>query len=409
VTYSETIDESGSAAHNDPGKRRVKIWLATGAAIAVLVGLGEMGSRLFFAPPPAAAAAAPAVTVSTPLQRQIDQRLSFLGQFAAVKQVELRAQVGGTLKGVFFKDGEVVRQGQLLFQIDQEPYLIKLAQASAELEAANARYNLATRELARAQLLKSTDAGSTENVEQKNADKLSAQAAVDGARALVRDARFDLGRTRVVAPFTGRIGTHLVSAGNLISGSRAGSGPTTLLATIVSLDPIWLNFDMSESDYMTFLRQREKASGPIKNQVQIALADETNFDRTGTLDFIDNSLDRGSGTIHARATLQNADAMLTPGAFGRVRLAVSGPASAMLVPDAAVLQDQSDHAVLIVGKDNVVSQKKVEVGELRGGLRVIRSGLAPTDRVIIEGIPAARPGSPVSPQAGSIRFASDQD
>lgn len=409
MTYSDTIDESGSAAHNDPGKRRVKIWLATGTAIALLVGLGQMGTHLFFPPPPAAAAPAPVVTVSTPLQRQVDQRLSFLGQFAAVKQVELRAQVGGTLKGVYFKDGEVVRQGQLLFQIDPEPYLIKLAQASAELEAANARLNLATRELARAQLLKSTDAGSTENVEQKNADKLSAQAAVDGARALVRDARFDLGRTRVVAPFTGRIGTHLVSAGNLISGSRAGSGPTTLLATVVSLDPIWLNFDMSESDYMTFLRQREKVSGPIKNQVEIALADETSFNRTGTLDFVDNTLDRGSGTIHARATLQNADALLTPGAFGRVRLAVSGPTTVMLVPDAAVLSDQADHAVLVVGKDNVVSQKKVEVGELRGGLRVIRSGLAPTDKVIIDGIPTVKVGAPINPQAGAIRFAADQD
>lgn len=409
MTYSEAIDTSPLAADEDPGKRRTRIWLATGTAIVLLVGLGEVGSHLLFAPPPAAAAPAPTVTVSTPLQRQIGQRLSFLGQFAAVKQVELRAQVGGTLKGVFFKDGEVVRQGQLLFQIDPEPYLIKLAQASAELEAANARLNLATHQLARAQLLKSTDAGSTENVEQKNADKLSAQAAVDGARALVRDARFDLDRTRIVAPFTGRIGTHLVSAGNLVAGNRAGSGSTTLLATLVSLDPIWLNFDMSESDYMTFLRQRGRVGGPVKNQVQIALADETSFNRTGTLDFVDNTLDRGSGTIHARATLQNADALLTPGAFGRVRLAVSGPTTVMLVPDAAVLSDQADHAVLIVGKDNVVGQKKVEVGELRGGLRVIRSGLAPTDRVIIDGIPTVKVGAPITPQAGAIRFAADQD
>jgi RND family efflux transporter MFP subunit len=387
----------------------VRVW--RGPLVLVgLVAVCALGYHLYASRTTSITAAQPpSVAVSQPLQRDLETRLGFLGQFSAVERVELRAQVGGTLREIHFKDGEIVHQGQLLFEIDPEPYQIKLAQATAALEAANARFNLATQELARAQQLKSTDAGTTENVEQKNADKLAAQAAVDGARALVRDAKFDLDRTRVVAPFMGRIGTHLVSVGNLISGSRAGSGPTTLLTTLVSLNPIWLNFDMSESDYLTFLRQREKVGGPLKNQVQVALADETAFDRIGTLDFVDNALDRGSGTIHARATLQNADALLTPGAFGRVHLAVSGPLSTMLVPDAAVLSDQSDHAVLIVGKDNVVAQKKVEVGGLRGGLRVIRAGLAPTDRVIIEGIPSARPGSPVSPQAGTIQFASDQD
>lgn len=409
MTYSEAIDESGSAAYKDPGKRRAKIWLGTAAAILIAVGAGQYGVHLFSGSDAAAVAAAPSVGVSVPLQRDLDSRLQFTGQFAAVKQVELRAQVGGTLKGIYFKDGDIVRQGQLLFQIDPEPYQIKMAQAAATLEAANARLTLANRELTRAQQLKSTDAGSTENVDQKLADKLAAQATVDGARALVRDARFDLERAQVRAPFTGRIGTHLVSAGNLISGNRAGAGPTTLLTTLVSMDPIWLNFDMSENDYMTFMRQREKVGGPLRNEVRVALADESTFDRAGTLDFIDNSLDRGSGTIHARATLQNASALLTPGAFGRVRLAVSTPVPTMLVPDAAVLSDQSDHAVLVVGKDNIVISKKVEVGELRGGLRVITSGLAPTDKVIIEGVPSARPGSPVSPHAGQIRFAADQD
>jgi membrane fusion protein, multidrug efflux system len=355
------------------------------------------------APPP------PTVTVSEPIQRNLEARLAFLGQFSAVESVELRAQVGGTLTEIHFKDGEIVKKGQLLFVIDPVPYEIKLAQATAQLESANARLNLANRELARAQMLKNTDAGSTENVEQRTADQQAAQAAVDNAHALVRDARFDLDHCRITAPFTGRIGNHLVSTGNLVAGSRAAASPTTLLTTLLSLDPIWLNFDMSESAYMTFQRQRAKTSESRADRVDVALSDETKFDREGTLDFIDNALDRSSGTIHARAAVKNNDALLTPGGFARVRLAISTPAPTLLVPDDAVLSDQSDHAVLLLGKDNIVVQKKVEVGALRGGLRVIRSGLSLTDKVIIEGIPAARPGAPVSPQPGSIRFESDQN
>jgi RND family efflux transporter MFP subunit len=347
--------------------------------------------------------------VSQPLLRDVDRRLSFLGQFAAMKSVEIRAQVGGTLTAVNFKDGDVVRQGQLLFQIDPVPYQIKVDQAKAELEAANARLSLAARELTRAQELKASDAGSTQNVDQKAAEKASAKAAVDGAWALLRDAQFDLGKTRVIAPFTGRIGTHLVSVGNLVAGSRAASSPTTLLTTLVSVDPVWLNFDMSEADYMTFQRERAKVKGPLANQVEVSLADETTFTRKGTLDFIDNALDRGSGTIHARATLQNASALLTPGAFGRVRLSVSAAAPALLVPDTAVLSDQGDHAVYVLGKDNIVTQKKVVVGDLRGGLRIITSGLARTDKVVIDGIPSIKVGSPITPQTGAIRFDSAED
>lgn len=367
-----------------------------------------LGSHLF-EPAPAPAAKPVSVAVSTPLQRQADQRLGFLGQVAAVKQVELRAQVGGTLKGIHFNDGDIVRQGQVLFEIDPEPYLIKHAQAVAELKAAQAHLDLSTRELARAQQLKSTDAGSTQNVEQKQAEKLSAQAAVEAANAMVRDARFDLDRTRVRAPFTGRIGAHQVSVGNLVAGSRAGSAPTTLLTTIVSLDPVWLNFDMSEADYMTFQRARAKTPGPIANRVYVSLGDEGGFRREGKLEFVDNALDRGSGTIRARATLSNTDRLLTPGAFARVRLALSTTSTVLLIPDAAVLPDQADHIVLTLDKDNKVESKQVKLGDLRGGLRVIRSGLTPTDKVIIDGIPSATPGSKVTPHAGKIRFEAGKD
>jgi RND family efflux transporter MFP subunit len=332
----------------------------------------------------------------------VDGRLEFLGQFSAVDHLELRAQVGGALTQIGFKDGDIVHKGDLLFVIDRVPYEIKLAQANAQLESATARLVLANRELARIQMLQARQVETAENLDQRAADQRAAQAAVDDAKAQIRDAQFDLDHCRIVAPFTGRIGSHLVSVGNLISGSRAGTSPTTLLATLVSIDPIYLNFDMSEADYMTFLRARQKQNGPLAENVQVSLSDETRFTHEG-------ALDRSSGTIHARATVPNSDLLLTPGGFARVRLEAAPPAPALLVPDASVLPDQSEHIVLTVGPNDVVTPKQVQIGDLRGGLRVIRSGLTPSDQVIIDGIPIALPGSKVTPHNGSIRFGSDQN
>ncbi|WP_158903524.1 efflux RND transporter periplasmic adaptor subunit [Burkholderia sp. L27(2015)] len=400
----------GGTGINDSHRRGTKVWVGSAVALIALATAGAVALHLTESSAAVATApAAPSVAVSVPLQRDLTSKLGFLGQFSAVQNVELRAQVGGTLTEIQFKDGDIVHKGDLLFVIDPEPYEIKMSQATAQLESANARLELATRELARAQTLKSTDAGTAENVEQRAAEKQAGQAAVDAAKALVRDARFDLDHCRITAPFTGRIGTHLVSIGNLVAGSRGGSSPTTLLATIVSLDPIYLNFDMSEADYMTFSREREKQKGQLADRVDIALSDEAKSSHRGTLNFIDNALDRSSGTIHARATVPNSDLFLTPGGFARVRLATSAPQSTLLVPDAAVLADQAEHMVLTVGPDDVATPKHVEVGELRGGLRVIRSGLAPTDRVIIDGIAIVRPGSKVAPHAGSIQFSSQQE
>jgi RND family efflux transporter MFP subunit len=390
-------------------KLRLKTWLGPAIAVAVLGGGVFLASHLFARSADEAVTPSPsAVTVSTPIEEAIAPRLQFLGQFAAVERVELRAQVGGTLTQIGFKDGDVIHKDDSLFTIDPRQYEIRLAQANAQLETATAHLALANQELARAQQLVRTSAGTVQNVDQRTADQQAAQAAVDDAKAQIQDAQFDLDHCHISAPFTGRIGTHLVSVGNLVSGSRAGTSPTTLLATIVSLDPIYLNFDMSEADYMAFMREREKRGGPLADKVEVSLSDETGFSRQGTLDFIDNSLDRSSGTIHARATIRNGDHFLTPGGFARVRVALAPPSPALLVPDAAILPDQSGHIVLTVGPNGVVTPKQVEVGDLRGGLRVVRSGLTTSDQVIIEGIPIARPGSKVSPQNGPIHFASDQ-
>ena len=347
----------------------------------------------------------PQVVVSKPLARDIDSRLGFLGQFSAIEQVELRAQVGGTLTGIHFRDGDIVKKGDLLFTIDARPYEIKLAQATALLETASARLALAERELNRAQVLATKSFGTEQTVDQRTAERRGAQAAIDDAKAQIRDAEFDLEHCRITAPFTGRIGTHLVSVGNLIAGSRAATSPTTLLATLVSLDPIWLDFDMSESDFLAYSRDRARAKDGAADKVEIALSDEARFLRQGRLDFVDNALNRSSGTIHARATVPNPDRLLTPGEFARVHLVVGAPVQALLVPDAAVLPDQSQHMVMTVGAGNMVVPKQVEIGDLQGGLRVIRSGLAPSDQVIIDGIPHAPPGAKVAPQDGTIRYA----
>ena len=357
--------------------------------------------------PPAQAQSAeapPTVVVSYPLVHDESDRLSFLGQFSAVDRVELRAQVGGVLTEIHFQDGQIVNRGDLLFVIDPTPYQIDLAQAKAQLAAAQAKYILAQQELSRAQTLKQTSFGTVENVDERTADVGAADAAVQAATAAIRDAAFDLQRCRIVAPFTGRIGAHLVSIGSLVAGSRFASAPTTLLATLVSLNPIYLDFEMSEADYLTFQTYRSSFGKQLTGQVSIRLSDETHFIRRGVLDFVNNEINRSSGTIHARATVPNDDFLLTPGEFGRVRLAVSPPKPTLLVPDASVLIDQDQHFVLTVAPDGTVVSKTVEIGGLRGGLRIVSSGLTNQDRVIIDGIVRANPGAKVAPEMGSIRY-----
>src|SRR6266702_757510 len=295
------------------GRTLARLWAAAGLAGIVVVGAWRNYSpRASGSSAGAPPAALPQVVVSKPLAQDIDTRLGFLGQFAAVSQVELRAQVGGTLTGLFFKDGDIVRKGDLLFAIDPRPYEITLAEATAQLDVASGRLELADRQLDRAKDLEQSNAGSVENVDQRTSDHRAGRAAVEDAKARIRDAEFDLDHCRITAPFTGRMGTHLVSVGNLIAGSRTATSPTTLLATLVSLDPIYLDFDMSESDFLTYSTYRERLKGARVQNVEVALGDDNQYARTGVFDFLDNVLDRSSGTIHARATVANSNLVLTP-------------------------------------------------------------------------------------------------
>ena len=378
-------------------------WIGAGVTIIALVAASvKYSPRANAKPASTTPASSPHVVVSRPLVKNLDTRLNFLGQFSAVSEVEIRAQVGGILTGISFKDGDIVHEGDLLFTIDPQPYQIALAQATAQLGVATAHLELAERQLARAKDLQESDAGTVENVDQRTGDQRAAQASVEEAKARIRDAQFDLDRCRIYSPFTGRIGKHLVSIGNLISGSRTASGPTTLLATLVSLDPMYFDFDMSEADFELFSKYRARTEGSDIRQVALAVGDDKGYTKKGTFDFLDNVLDRSSGTIHARATVPNSNFALVPGEFARVQLVVAPPSPTLLVPDAVVRPDQSEHTVLTVSADGSVMPKQVEVGDLQNGLRVIRSGLAAQDRVIISGLAYARRGTKVTTQDGAI-------
>ena len=264
------IDEHGERAFEDrpdAGPRRSgAAWSAAwpwvvGTAVIALAALFWVGfsHREIGQNAPATTPPAPA-TVSNPLVRDVDTRIGLLGQFSAIDRVELRAQVGGTLTDIHFQDGQIVHRGDLLFVIDPRPYEIKLAKAKAQLQTASARFALASSELVRSRSLQRSNFATAETVDQRTAEQNSAQAAIDDAKAQIRDAELDLEYCRITAPFTGRIGARLVSIGSLIAGSRAATSPTTLLTTLVSLDPIYLDFDMSESDYLTFSRERARVS-----------------------------------------------------------------------------------------------------------------------------------------------------
>ena len=380
-----------------PAHRRRSIVLLLLLLMVALAGLGAWQAtkteqpRLQATPPPSA-------SVSAPLARQIAPKTTFLGQFSAVDRVELRAQVGGTLSKILFTDGQIVQKGDPLFVIDTRPFEIKLQQAIAAVQSAQARLELAKVQLWRAQRLKETTFGTPETVDQRQAEKDAATAAFATAQQSVQDARLDLEFAHISAPFTGRMSNHLTSIGSLVSGSRGGVTPTTLLSTIVSLDPIYFDFDMSESEFIEY--QNGQKSG--KNQVTLHLSGQTRIYK-GRLDFIDNAINRGSGTIHARAVVDNPDQSLVPGEFAELELTTGAPELAYLVPSSAVSLDQSEHFVMTVAPDGTVVPKQVMLGHQLDGLQIVRSGLTSTDMVIVDGLTRARPGTVVTPEQTHIQ------
>lgn len=353
-------------------------------------------------------AQAPAVTVSQPLKRDVTEWLEYTGQFAAEDYVEIRARVSGFLTELHFKDGQIVSKGDLLLVIDPRPYEIALQQAEAQRDTAAAQLEYATRDVSRGAALRQNDTLAASSYEQRVQQMKTSMAALNNANAAIRQARLDLEFSRVTAPISGRVSNHQVSVGNLVVGNTNFTSQT-LLTTIVSLDPVLFNFDMSESDFLLY--QRAVNDGHLVSprqggtMVQVRLDDEHDWKRTGRLDFVDNQIDRGSGTIRVRARFSNPDLLITPGQFGRLRLPASEPHSALLIPDAAVTTDQSRKVVMTVDAGGKVISKPVQPGPIIAGLRVIHSGLNEDDRVVIDGLVRARPGVTVTPQPGQIMAA----
>lgn len=369
--------------------RTAKIVAASALMAAALYGCSSRSEAQ--APP------APSVTVATPLVQAVQDWDEFTGRFEATQSVEVRARVGGYISGVHFRDGDYVRRGQLLFSLDPRPAQAALASARAQLSQAQAQLTLAQSELERAETLLESQAISQAEVDTRRGALQTAQAAIAAANANVRARSLDLEFTRVTAPISGRVSDRRVDAGNLVAG---GSSAADVLTTVVSSAPIHFVFDGSEAVLLKYQRQARRGAAPI----QVRLQDEATFTRAGTLDFTDNAVDAASGVVRLRAVIPNADGFLKPGMFGQARLAGAGSYDAMLVPDAAIATDQARRIVYVVAADGSVAPKPVQLGPLVDGLRVVRSGLERTDRVIINGVQRIQqPGMKVQARNGQIR------
>jgi membrane fusion protein, multidrug efflux system len=365
----------------------------------LLVLLGLTLSACGDKPPQPAAAAAPPVTVAQPTKRTVTDWDEFTGRFDAVEEVQVRARVGGFVTNVEFRDGAIVNNGDLLYIIDSRPFEAVAEQADGQLSDARAKAELAKRELDRGLALVTTSAVSESVVDQRREALQTAKAAEMQAEGALKAAKLNIEFTHVVAPMAGRVSRHLVSVGNLVQGSDSGGG--TLLTSIVALDPIYIYFDMDETTYLKYNRLYFQGKRPSSrenpNPVQVALTGETKPSHDGKMDFLDNRLDVSTGTLRGRAVVPNKDFSILPGQFGRVRLLGSAPYEALLLPDTAIATDQSRKIVFVVKDDDTVEAKPVVLGPLDDGLRVIREGLKPDDRVIVDGLQRARVGAKVSP------------
>lgn len=341
----------------------------------------------------------PAVTVAQPLRRSVTQWDEHTARLEPSARVELRARVSGQVERVHFRDGQVVRPGDLLFTIDPRPFEVAVEVARAEVARAQARLDLAEQEVERTLPLMRDRIAPQSQLDTRRAAQREAAAALAAARAQLRNAELELSWTEIRAPIGGLVSDRRVDAGNLV---QQGA---TLLTTILTLDPIYAVFDTSEADHLRLARLARSAARPSDraggNPVRLRLADEEGWERQGRMDFLDTALDPRSGTVRARAVLPNPDLFLTPGMFARLRL-WTGEGEALLVPDAAIAADQSARVVLTVAADGTVVPKPVTLGPVVDGLRVVRGGLAPEDRVVIAGLHRARPGARVTAEAGRI-------
>ncbi len=375
---------------------KLKFFVSTaslGALLAVFAGCSEKQAQAPGAQPP------PAVSVANPIEKAVVEWDEYTGRFEAMDTVEVRARVSGVLDEVKFTDGAVIKKGDLLFVIDPRPFQRVLDRDRAALQSAKVQLEFAKKDLERARPLMANNTISEQGFDQRNQAVKVGEANVLSAEASVRSAELDVEFTQIRAPITGRISRKLITEGNYITG---GSATGTLLTTIVSTDPIYFYFDISEADFLKYKRLLEQGRRPSSrenpNPIEVGLQGDAGFPIKGQMNFVDNRIDQNTGSLRERATFGNQNGNLLPGLFARARVIGSGEYNAILLPDAAIATDQSNRIVLVVSEDGTVGAKPVTLGPIIDGLRVIRTGVAATDWVIVNGVQRARKGIKVKPE-----------
>ena len=384
----------------NPWKRKSKnrstvtsrLMLAIGMATLAGLNGGCSSSAQPKAPAPAE------VSVAEVICKQLGDSDEFTGRLEAVNAVEVRPRVSGYLQSVHFKEGAIVRQGDLLFQIDPRPFQAEVDRLKGDLSQAKAQLSRAQSDFQRAERLHNNDGMSAEEYDRRAAVRSEAEARIASTEAALRGAELNLGFTRVIAPITGRVGRAGITEGNLVEGGAAQVKPLT---TLVSLDPIYVYFDVDEQTYLKYARVTQShgtSSHDLRSAAQLGLADEDGFPHVGQVSFVDNQVSSSTGTIRLRATFPNKNLALTPGLFARIRLQGGGAHSACLARDEAVVTDLNQKYVFVLGKNNTLEYRPVKLGPMTEGLRVVRDGLRNGDVIVVNGLQRVRPGAAVNPK-----------
>ncbi|NNJ76767.1 MAG: efflux RND transporter periplasmic adaptor subunit [Anderseniella sp.] len=362
---------------------------------ALLLSACDEAPKTENSPPPA-----PKISVAKPVVKKIIETDVFTGRFEAKEDVELRARVAGYLQEIHFKDGELVEAGDLLFTIDQKQFQAELENAQSSVEVAQSRLDLTKEEFERGQKLRTSGTIAASVQDQRRQEFLAAQAELAGATARLRTAQLNLGYTKIYSPVKGRIGRNLISIGNLVQAN------STVLASIVSLDPIYFYFDVDERSYLAYSRLGRNGTRPSGRltpyEVKIQLTDEDEPKHTGNLDFVNNRIDNATGTMRGRAIVTNTDLFLQPGLFGRISIPGSNEYEGVLVPDQAVGTDQNRRIVFVVGEKNVLTPTVIRPGPRIDGYRVVRTGLKGDETIVVNGLARVRPGMTIDPQVQEL-------
>jgi len=373
-----------------------RLLLAIGLATLAALDAGCSSSAQPKAPAPVE------VSVAEVICKQIGDNDEFTGRLEAVHAVEVRPRVSGYLQSVHFKEGEIVREGELLFQIDARPFQAEVDRLKGELSQAKAQRARAESDFERAERLHNNDGMSAEEYDRRAAVRNEAQARIASTEGALRGAELNLEFTRVTAPITGRVGRAEITEGNLVEG---GAGQIKPLTTLVSLDPIYVYFDVDEQTYLKYAHVtqiRRTRSGELAGAALLGLADEDGFPHVGRLSFVDNQVSSSTGTIRLRATFANKNLALTPGLFARIRLQGGGVQSGCLAKDEAIITDLNQKYVFVLGKNNALEYRTVKLGPITEGLRVVRDGLHEGDTIVVSGLQRVRPGTTVTPRKVSM-------